>query len=72
MPYGIVTYSTFTYPEESTSIFQAYPGFNDWLNHGAANIGNPIKDVCYKYFYGHILCPDGITRKIWDYQNLEE
>ena len=71
MPYGIVTYSTFTYPEELTSIFKAYPGFNDWLNKGAANIGDPVKSLCCKYSYGHILCPDGVTRKIWDYQDLE-
>lgn len=72
MPFGIVTYSTFTYPEELTSIFDAYPGFDGWLNKGAANIGDPVKSLCCKYSYGHILCPDGVTRKIWDYQDLEE
>lgn len=72
MPYGIVTYSTFTYPEELTSIFDAYPGFNAWLNKGAANIGEPVKSLCCKYSYGHILCPDGVIRKIWDYKDLEE
>ena len=72
MPYGIIAYSTFTYPEELTSIFEAYPGFKNWLEKGAANIGNPVRNLCCKYAYGNILCPDGVTRKIWDYQDLEK
>lgn len=71
MPYGIVEYSTFTYPKECSSIFDTYPGFRAWFENGANNIGKPQTELCYKYSYGNIICADGVSRKIWDYQDLK-
>lgn len=69
MPYGLVVANnngTFNYAQEKTSLFQAYPGFKDWINGKNKSIGSFNKDLIYTYCFNNL--PGG--HKIWDYQDL--
>lgn len=71
LPYGIVVANdngTFKYPQEMTSVFNAYPSFKDWAYNYGMNIGKPNKDHIYKYCYDKTI--DG-KYKIWDYEDLK-
>lgn len=67
MPYGLVAYSTFSYPEENVSIHKAYPGFQDWISNGTPNIGASVSKFCCKHASIPFICPDGVTRSLWNY-----
>lgn len=78
MPYGLVFYGnngeqgTFAYPEEKTSIFEAYPSFRDWINKNANSVGGNVKKLLYRYSYDRtILGSDGKKHTIWDWQDLQ-
>lgn len=58
MPYGLVKYSTFAYPNEKTSMFTAYPDFKGWINGDKSNLGSGLKPHLYD------------SNKLWDYQDL--
>lgn len=70
LPYGLVIYSgaegkangTFVYPQEKTSIFEAYPDFKEWVNGKKDNVGACDKSLCYRYSYR----PGSVY--IWDYE----
>lgn len=69
MPYGLVVAGnngTFNYPQEKTSLFEAYPGFKDWINGKSSSIGSFNKAAIYTYCFNNL--PGG--HKIWDYQDL--
>lgn len=69
MPYGLVVAGnngTFNYPQEKTSLFEAYPGFNDWINGKSSSIGSFNKASIYTYCFNNL--PGG--HKIWDYLDL--
>ena len=68
IPYGLVTYSTFNYPKEKTSIFEAYPDFKEWVNGNKHSIGKEVKDLICKYCYHGSIGPN---LRIWDYQDLK-
>ncbi|MEG1660324.1 MAG: DUF4842 domain-containing protein [Bacteroides sp.] len=80
MPYGIVVYGghdgrangTFRYPKEYVSIFTVYPGFQDWINGTATNIGEATEGQYYIYSATGLPGLDGkLNRKIWDWQDLK-
>lgn len=49
IPYGLVFYNTFTYPEEGNSIFEVYKDFYLWRDGKRSSIGEYSESKCYKY-----------------------
>lgn len=49
IPYGLVFYNTFMYPEEGNSIFEVYKDFYLWRDGKRSSIGGYSESKCYKY-----------------------